>query len=97
FFTVSIPFLPVNTLEIPEFTTSARALPCFKILRHQSTGTPGINDLVKTPATVVPGAKMANIKSSRFLYLMPQLQAARSTPLMGDNSGKGTANGETPM
>ncbi len=52
----SRPGLPVNTLALPAFTTTARALPPFNAARHQSTGAPGHLLDVKTPATVVPGA-----------------------------------------
>src|SRR5262249_42496164 len=50
------PLLPVNALALPEFTTSARALPALRWARHQSTGADGHFERVRTPATVVPGS-----------------------------------------
>ena len=52
----SRPALPVNTLALPAFTTTIRALPPFKAARHQSTGAPGHLLEVKTPATELPEA-----------------------------------------
>ena len=63
----SSPARPVKTLALPAFTTTARAVPPARALRHQSTGAPGHFDLVKTPAAVVPGAKTIIIRSSRPL------------------------------
>ena len=53
---VSRPALPVKTLALPAFTTTARALPPASEARHQSTGAPGHLLEVNTPATDVPGA-----------------------------------------
>ena len=62
---VCAPALPVNTLALPAFTTTARALPPFSAARHQSTGAPGHLLEVNTPATVVPAANSANTTSVR--------------------------------
>ena len=51
--TASEPFFPVKALALPEFTTSARAVPLARFLRHQSTGAEGHFERVKTPATAV--------------------------------------------
>jgi hypothetical protein len=51
--TASAPRLPVKALALPEFTTSARAVPFARFLRHQSTGAEGHLERVNTPATAV--------------------------------------------
>ena len=63
--TVSAPARPVKTLALPALTRSARARPLGSCLRHQSTGAPGMLLRVRTPATVVPGAKRAISMSGR--------------------------------
>ena len=63
----SAPALPVKTLALPALITTARALPPGSISRHQSTGAPGHLEVVKTPATVVPGASSAITTSLRPL------------------------------
>ncbi len=63
--TASLPARPVNTLALPELTTIARACPPERHSRHHSTGAPAVNERVKTPATAVPGASSASIRSSR--------------------------------
>ena len=62
---VSRPALPVNTLALPAFTTTARALPPASAARHQSTGAPGHLLEVNTPATDVPGASSSITRSVR--------------------------------
>ncbi len=52
-FTACAPVLPVKAFALPEFTTSARACPRSRFLRHQSTGAEGHFERVRTPATVV--------------------------------------------
>src|SRR6266700_5024938 len=81
------PVLPVKALALPELTTSARALPCLRMARHHSTGADGHLDLVKTPATVVPGASSASSTSVRLAYLMPAAAVASFTPATGGMSG----------
>ena len=61
----SRPALPVNTLALPAFTTTPRALPPASEARHQSTGAPGHLLEVKTPATVVPAASSIITRSLR--------------------------------
>jgi len=61
----SRPALPVKTLALPAFTTTARALPAPSAARHQSTGAPGHLLEVNTPATVVPDASSSITRSSR--------------------------------
>ncbi len=61
------PVLPVKALALPEFTTSARALPGPSLARHHSTGADGHFDLVKTPATAVPLSMTASSTSVRPL------------------------------
>jgi hypothetical protein len=52
------PALPVKALAFPELTTSARAVPFSRFLRHQSTGADGHLERVKTPATAVSFASV---------------------------------------
>ncbi len=59
------PLLPVKALALPELTTSARAFPARKWVRHHSTGADGHFERVNTPATVVPGANSASSTSVR--------------------------------
>ena len=90
------PVLPVKALALPELTTSARALPCLRLARHHSTGADGHFDLVKTPATVVPGASSASSTSVRLAYLMPAAAVASFTPAIGGMAGTDFgARGET--
>src|SRR3954470_18367033 len=90
------PVLPVKALALPEFTTRARALPCLRLRRHHSTGADGHLDLVKTPATVVPGASSASSTSVRFAYLIPAAAVASFTPAIGGRTGTDFgARGET--
>ena len=63
--TVSMPFLPVKALALPELTTSARALPSRRPRAHQSTGAERVLERVSTPATSVPGASTASSRSVR--------------------------------
>jgi hypothetical protein len=64
---VSRPALPVNTLALPAFTTTARARPDFSAVRHQSTGAPGHLLDVNTPAAVLPAASSIITRSVRPL------------------------------
>src|ERR1700736_4156409 len=90
------PVLPVNALALPEFTTSARALPPFSLARHHSTGAEGHFERVSTPATVVPLSNKASSTSVRPLYLMPAAPVARRTPATSGMSGMCLgAKGET--
>src|SRR5580765_4195666 len=57
-FAASAPALPVKAFALPLLTTSARATPDDSRRLHQSTGADGMRDLVKTPATCVPGASV---------------------------------------
>jgi hypothetical protein len=50
-FTAWAPVFPVKAFALPEFTTSTRAVPRSRFLRHHSTGAEGHLDGVKTPAT----------------------------------------------
>ena len=86
--TASVPALPVKALALPAFTTRTLAVPPASCLRHQSTGADGILDLVKTPATWVPGAITTMRRSLRSLYLMPLWPAASRTPASGGTVGK---------
>ncbi len=61
------PVLPVKALALPELTTSARALRPLSLARHHSTGADGHFDLVKTPATAVPGSNGTSSTSVRSL------------------------------
>ena len=61
----SAPFLPVKALALPELTTSARALPCFRPSRHHNTGAEHVLERVSTPATTVPASSTAVIRSLR--------------------------------
>ena len=55
--TASPPRFPVKALALPEFTTSARALPFGRSRRHQSTAADGHFERVSTPATTVSFGK----------------------------------------
>ena len=61
----SRPALPVNTLALPAFTTTVRALPPFSDARHQSIGAPGHLLEVKTAATVLLAATSISTTSVR--------------------------------
>src|SRR5262245_17845214 len=56
--TVFTPALPVKALALPELTMRARALPPLSFSAHQSTGAERDFELVRTPATEVPGARI---------------------------------------
>ena len=62
----SRPFLPVNALALPEFTSSARAVPPASAALHQSTAADGQRERVNTPPTVVPLSNSASRTSVRF-------------------------------
>ena len=63
--TTSLPTRPVKVFEFPELTTMPRAMPPARHSRHHKTGAPAVNERVKTPAMVLPGASSASITSSR--------------------------------
>src|SRR3954454_24772302 len=81
------PVLPVNALALPELTTSARGLAPLSRSRHHSTGADGHFDVVKTPATVVPGVNTASITSVRLAYLMPAAAVPSLTPAIAGIAG----------
>ena len=85
--TASAPVLPVKALALPELTTSARAVPLGRFLRHQSTGAEGHLERVNTPATVVSWAASHQSTSVRFLYRMPASAVAILTPSIGGQGG----------
>ncbi len=84
---VSRPFLPVKALALPEFTTSARALPPGRFCRQKSTGADGHFERVNTPAAVVPSSNTISRRSVRFLYLMPAWAVAMRTPSIAGMRG----------
>ena len=63
----SRPLRPVKALALPELTTSARAIPPPRWVRHHSTGADGHFDRVSTPATAVPLSSTASSTSVRPL------------------------------
>ena len=63
--TEATPGAPVKALALPELTTIARTLPPLSAARHHSTGAEAIDEVVNTPATVVPDASSASMRSSR--------------------------------
>ncbi len=63
--TDATPARPVKALELPEFTTRKRAEPPLRASRHHRTGAEAVSERVNTPATAVPGANSASIRSSR--------------------------------
>ena len=81
------PALPVNALALPELHTITRARPPGSAARHQSTGAEVQSERVKTPATAVPGAKTASIRSFAPLRFRPQARPASCTPPTGGRSG----------
>src|SRR5690606_2417457 len=81
------PLDPVKALAFPEFTTTARALPCGRLARQKSTGADGHFDRVKTPATAAGWSKTISRTSVRFLYLMPAAAVAIRRPRMAGISG----------
>ena len=86
--TACSPAAPVKALALPELATRARAAPPARVLRHQSTGAAAVPDVVKTPATAVPGASSASIRSSPPPERSPQAPAASRTPARSGMSGK---------
>ena len=68
--TEASPTLPVKALELPEFTRMAAPAPSGTFsasLAWQSrTQAERVEDLVKAPAMVVPGARWTSITSLRF-------------------------------
>ena len=86
----------MNALALPEFTTSARALPPLIFERHQSTGAEGHLEVVKTPAACVPLSINASMTSVRPAYLMPAAAVAKRTPsIAGKCANSFGASGET--
>ena len=63
--TEATPATPLKALALPELTITSRALPPLRPFWHQSTGAEAVSERVNTPATVVPGASSATIRSSR--------------------------------
>ena len=63
--TDSSPARPVKALALPELTTTSRPDPPASASRHHKTGAEAVEERVKTPAAVVPGAISASIRSSR--------------------------------
>src|ERR1700743_2716394 len=59
------PPCPGKALALPRLTPSARADPAARFAWHHSTGADAVLDLVKTPATCVPGAITATRTSVR--------------------------------
>ena len=81
------PALPVKALALPELHTIARARPPGSASLHQSTGAEEHSERVKTPATAVPGARTASIRSFAPLRLRPQARPANCTPPIAGRSG----------
>ena len=92
--TAARPRLPVKAFELPALTTSARASPSTSALRHHSTSGEGHFDCVSTPATLVPGASSAKVRSQRSHSLYRARATRIVTPATGGISGKGRASGE---
>ena len=92
--TASRPRWPVKALELPALTISARALPCLTWMRPISTSLEAQADLVKTPATAVPSASSAKVRSARFQSLYPARATRNVTPSIDGSSGKVRASGE---
>ena len=63
--TESSPARPVKALALPALTSRARARPPASACRHHSTGTDAVFERVRTPATLVPGAKSKSATSLR--------------------------------
>jgi hypothetical protein len=63
--TALAPMPPVKALALPELTTKARARPCARFWRHQSTGAEGHLERVNTPAAAAGASKRASITSVR--------------------------------
>src|ERR1019366_1026523 len=94
--TPASPACPVKALALPLLTTRARAWPRFSCARHHSTGADAVLDLVKTPATSVPGARIPRRISVRLRYLIPASPVASRTPASGGRWAKLLgARGET--
>jgi hypothetical protein len=60
------PLLPVKALALPELTTSARACPPLRWLRHHSTGADRHFERVNTPAMLVAESNTASMTSVRL-------------------------------
>ena len=84
----AMPAWPVKALALPLLTTRARAWPRFSWARHQSTGAEAVLDWVKTPATSVPGARIASSTSVRLRYLIPASPVASLHPRQRRQMGK---------
>ena len=95
--TAARPRCPVNALEFPAFTTSARACPSTSACRHHSTSGDGHRLLVSTPATLVPSARVTNVRSHRSHALYRARATRRPTPAMAGMAGKGRARGDAFM
>ena len=81
------PGSPVPALAFPVLTTSARTpSPAARCSRATITGAAQKRLCVKTPATVVWGAKCTSSKSLRPGFLMPASAVPISTPLTGSRA-----------
>jgi len=101
--TVDTPCPPVKALELPEFTRIASgllgsALPIVARFSWQrNTGAERVDERVKTPARVEPGAISASITSKRPVYFTPASAAANRTPPISGKFGNPPAGASGEM
>jgi hypothetical protein len=96
-----IPSAPVPALALPVFTTSARTL-FRRFFLQISTGAAQNRLRVKTPATLLPGARRMTSRSRRLGFLMPAMAAPSSSPetgcsAAGSGGGRFTAMPSSPV
>ena len=81
------PASPVKALAFPALTTSARARPRPRTRRLHSTGAAAVREVVKTPATAVPGASSTRLRSLWAESRIPVRATAARTPASGGSLG----------
>ncbi len=83
----SAPVFPVKALALPEFTTSARAMPPPSLARHHSTGADGHFEVVNTPATCVPSSNKREQHVGAALVADAGGAGGEADPLDGRDDG----------
>ena len=84
---IFFPLTPVKALAKPALTTKALALPSTIFFLQKFTGSAGIFDCVKTPATLVPLSKIAVKISFLPLYFTHDLAVPILTPYISVTLG----------
>src|SRR6185503_9080367 len=81
-----IPSSPVPAFAQPVFTNKARMLPPCRFVFATTTGAAQKRLRVKTPATLVPVARVISSKSRRFVLRIPASVTPRRIPLIASKS-----------